>query len=159
MTEMTEREALEVLEKTIGCETLPYDKCLTRNCLACDYGVTSDELAEAIKVAAGILRRREEVAKVTEEGFEVVENVRVSPELAYLLRPYQGCPRGAMGLPGHVRETPAGAISLLGESEKYALEGPDETFVCVPKPWFDLCRKSLLKLTGKEPQTEGEAGI
>ena len=58
MAEMTEREALEVLELRIGCETVPDDECQNRSCWGCDYHVTGDAMIEAMKVAAGVLRER-----------------------------------------------------------------------------------------------------
>ncbi len=58
MAEMTEREALEVLGRKIGCFELPIYDCLLRSCRGCDYHVTGDDLIRAMKVAAGALRER-----------------------------------------------------------------------------------------------------
>ena len=56
MAEMTEREALETLEKRVRCYETPLEKCKT-GCVGCDYRV-GEELNDAIKVAAEVLRER-----------------------------------------------------------------------------------------------------
>lgn len=92
--------------------------------------------------------------------FVNVANVHASPQLAWLLKPYNGCPRGPMDLPGLTYESSGGALALLKDAEDYLVKGPDDTFVCVPKMWFDLIVKSLEEpREGTEDQDDQEPPI
>ena len=159
MTEMTEREALEILEKKITCDKSSDFECLLRSCRSCDYDVRRNKLTKAIKVAACALNERVN-AIPPRDGFVGVGPILASPQLAWLLKPYYGCPRGPMDLPGLTYESSGGALALLKDAEDYLVKGPDDTFVCVPKMWFDLIVKSLEEpREGTEDQDDQEPPI
>lgn len=91
-----------------------------------------------------VKRTQQEAELPAREGFEYVKNVEVSKQLAKLLKPYHGCPRGAMGMPGTI---PGDAkAKLLLDAKDFLLKGQDEIFVCVPKMWYEHYVKVLEEL-------------
>lgn len=111
---------------------------------------------EAVAAALPILRGLADVEALAEiKGGTVIPGAIVSAPLAPLLRPYHGCPRGAMGLPWtSYNEHPYldGTLRLLNDSAKYAITGQDESFICVPEMWFKTCVSGLQK-TGARDRT------
>lgn len=97
-----------------------------------------ETLAEAFEMAISALQDREEAELLTRDGLECVENVRVSKQLATLLRPYHGCPRGPMG-----PKVGVSALELLRDAKKYLLAGPDDRFVCIPTWDYEVCLRAL----------------
>lgn len=67
--------------------------------------------------------------------------VKISKKLAYLCKPYRGCPRGSVGTPGGDTFD----SEDIEEWEDCQIKGADDIFVCIPKPIYKCLIKYLSK--------------
>ena len=110
-----------------------------------DTGLAPEEITEIVNST----QQEAEVKLPVCDGFDWVKNVQVSKQLAPHLKPYHGCPRGPMGLPG-VDPCNVSMAKLLRDAKDLILTGQDETFVCVPEMWYERCVKALEKIQEAE---------
>ena len=118
-------------------------------------------IAEAFSLAGNALRAQQEQGNKLplKDGYEYVQNVPATKQLAWLLRPYNGCPRGTMGLPFCAYYNNPDPISvallLLAGAKDYVAYGPDETFVCIPEMWYEQCVIKLREILAADNAIEG----
>lgn len=83
-------------------------------------------------------------------GFMRCGYVQFAQKFGESLKPYRGCPVGPSGvkglMPGQKPSLIWSVIDYLQDAKDNVLLGPDESYICLPKTWYDICMASLQEL-------------